>query len=210
MNYLKIYCNLIRKAENRTPPEGYTEKHHTFPKSIFGNNDRIVILTGREHYIAHALLERVCIKRYGMKDKKTIKMINAVICMKGRKKYYNSLLYECTRKRFSNCLKNKPKTVEHRKKIAEKSIQRYNNMVEREKISIHMKKYHKTVNRNGKNNPNYNNGYFYELISPEGIVGYTNKLIIFCKINNLSRSAFCRIIANKSVFHKGWTIRKIT
>jgi len=36
MNYLKVYCNLIRKAENRTPPEGYTEKHHIFPKSIFG------------------------------------------------------------------------------------------------------------------------------------------------------------------------------
>ena len=37
MNYLKIYCNLIRKAENRTPPEGYTEKHHTFPKNSCGN-----------------------------------------------------------------------------------------------------------------------------------------------------------------------------
>jgi hypothetical protein len=23
MNYLKVYCNLIRKAETRTPPEGY-------------------------------------------------------------------------------------------------------------------------------------------------------------------------------------------
>jgi len=130
--------------------------------------------------------------------------------MKGHKKYYNALLYEHTRKRFSNSLRNKFKTVEHRKKIAEKSIQRYKNIEERKKISAHMKKYHKTVNRNGKNNPNYNNGYFYELISPEGIVGYTNKLVTFCKINNLSRSALCRILANKSVFHKGWTIRKIT
>jgi hypothetical protein len=41
MNYLKHYCNLIRKAENRVPPEGYTEKHHTFPKSIFGKNNRV-------------------------------------------------------------------------------------------------------------------------------------------------------------------------
>lgn len=48
MNYLKIYCNLIRKAENRTPPEVYTEKHHIFPVSIFGKNNRIVVLTARD------------------------------------------------------------------------------------------------------------------------------------------------------------------
>ena len=156
MNYLKVYCNLIRKAENRTPPEGYTEKHHTFPKSIFGKNNRVVVLTAREHYIAHTLLERICIKRYGMKDKRTNQMITAVICMKGNGKYYNSFLYEYTRKRFSNYLKNRPKTEEQKKKMAEKSIQRYKNMAEREKVSVQMKKYHKTVDRNGKNNPNYN------------------------------------------------------
>ena len=84
MNYLKVYCNLIRKAENRTPPEGYTEKHHTFPKSIFGKNNRLVVLTSREHYIAHALLERIYIKRCGIKDKKTTKMIQAHILMKSK------------------------------------------------------------------------------------------------------------------------------
>ena len=55
MNYLKTYCNLIRKTEQR----GYTKKkakeqglyvegHHTFPMSIFGKNKRIVYLTARE------------------------------------------------------------------------------------------------------------------------------------------------------------------
>jgi hypothetical protein len=102
MNYLKVYCNLIRKAENRTPPEGYTEKHHTFPKSIFGNNNRIVIFTGREHYIAHALLEKVCIQRYGLKNNKTIKMNFAHLSMKGNnRKYLNSYLYENAKKRRS-------------------------------------------------------------------------------------------------------------
>ena len=85
MNYLKHYCNLIRKAESRTPPEGYMEKHHIFPKSIFGNNNRIVLLTGREHYIAHALLEKICIKRYGLKHWKTQKMITAFWCMNNQK-----------------------------------------------------------------------------------------------------------------------------
>lgn len=98
MNYLKIYCNLIRKAENRTPPEGYTEKHHTFPKSIFGNNNRIVVLTAREHYIAHALLEKIYIQRYGLYDWKSIKMNKAHILMSGDRykngRYCNSRLYE--------------------------------------------------------------------------------------------------------------------
>ncbi len=108
MNYLKHYCNLIRKAENRTPPEGYTEKHHIFPKSIFGENNRIVILTAREHYIAHALIEKVFIKRYGVSHWKTKKMTHSHILMKGkgskREVYYNSYLYEGAKVRNSRIL----------------------------------------------------------------------------------------------------------
>lgn len=98
MNYLKHYCKLIRKAEKRVIVDGYTEKHHTFPKGIFGKNSRVVILTAREHYIAHVLLEKICIKRYGLSDWKTIKMNKAHILMSGDKyrngRYYNSRLYE--------------------------------------------------------------------------------------------------------------------
>jgi len=107
MNYLKVYCNLIRKAENRDLPEGYVEKHHTFPKSIFGNNNRIVLLSAREHYIAHALLEKIYIRRYGVMDKKTIKMIHAHILMKSKGKYYNSYLYESARIRMCESKKGK-------------------------------------------------------------------------------------------------------
>ena len=102
MNYLKVYCNLIRKAENRTPPEGYTEKHHTFPVSIFGNNKRVVVLTAKEHYLTHLLLRKIYIKRYGLEDRKTIKMINALWFMSNNgKKYCNSTLYEKLRKNVS-------------------------------------------------------------------------------------------------------------
>jgi hypothetical protein len=100
MNYLKHYCNLIRKAENRTPPEGYTEKHHIFPLSIYGKNNRIVVLSGREHYIAHALLEKAFIKRYGISHWKSYKMSAAHSLMKDGTRYYNSYLYECARKRW--------------------------------------------------------------------------------------------------------------
>ena len=111
MNYIKHYCNLIRKAENRTPPEGYTEKHHTFPKSIFGNNNRIVVLTAREHYIAHVLLEKIYIKRYGINDMRSIKMTYAHSGMKGNGGYVNSYLYEGARKRRSEIMKGKQYTL---------------------------------------------------------------------------------------------------
>ena len=107
MNYLKVYCNLIRAAERRTVPEGYTENHHIFPISVYGKNKRTVKLTAREHYIAHALLEKIFIKRYGKDDKKSIKMIFAFYCMNSanRKNYYNSCLYESSRDNLLRVMK---------------------------------------------------------------------------------------------------------
>jgi hypothetical protein len=116
MNYLKVYCNLIRKAEKR----GYTKKkakeyglyvegHHTFPVSIFGKNKRIVYLTAREHYIAHALLKKIFIWRYGLTDYRTKKMIYAFWRLNNevvRNTHFNSYLYEKTKNEFANLMKN--------------------------------------------------------------------------------------------------------
>jgi len=110
MNYLKHYCKLIRKAEQRAYTKKQTKKqrlyvegHHIFPLSIFGKNNRIVYLTAREHYIAHALLEKIFIRRYGIKDIKSIKMIHAHIMLKNNG-YYNSYLYENAKIRFSKSI----------------------------------------------------------------------------------------------------------
>lgn len=155
MNYLKVYCNLIRKAENRTPPEGYTEKHHIFPVSIFGKNNIVVVLTGREHYIAHALLEKIYIKRYGLKDKRTQKMITAFWCMnnlKNKNKYLNSYLYEGARARKSllmsgenNYMHGRNHTDESKEKIRISRIGKKRSKKTREKLSI--------IAKNRKQNP---------------------------------------------------------
>jgi len=108
VNHLRHYCALMRKAASRPRPNGYTEKHHVFPVSIYGKNQHIVRLTAREHYIAHALLEKVCIKRYGLKHYKTIKMTFAHCAMRGNNRYYNSALYEYAKKRRSDNMKGKP------------------------------------------------------------------------------------------------------
>ena len=127
MNYLRVYCNLIRKAENRTPPDGYIEKHHIFPISIFGNNKRIVVLTSREHYIAHALLEKIYIKRCGTNDKKTIKMTYAFWLMNNKKdNYCNSKLYEGARIRFyeNNIWKDRKHSEETKEKLRQIGLNR--------------------------------------------------------------------------------------
>jgi hypothetical protein len=146
MNYLKVYCNLIRKAENRTPPEGYVEKHHTFPKGLFGKNDRIVILTSREHYIAHLLLEKICIKRYGITDERTKKMTLACFLMRNRSEKYNSHLYEQVRKRYSENMKERmggennpsygvPCSEERKQKIRETHLGKKASQETRDKMS---------------------------------------------------------------------------
>lgn len=146
MNYLRVYCNLIRNTENRVPPEGCIEKHHTFPKGIFGDNDRIVVLTPREHYISHLLLEKIYIKRYGVGDERTKKMTLACLMMRNRSEKYNSHLYEQVRKRHSENMKEKmkgegnpsygvPCSEEKKQKIREKHLGRKLSQETRDKMS---------------------------------------------------------------------------
>jgi hypothetical protein len=131
MNYLRTYCNLIRKAEQRGYTKNkakklgvYVEGHHTFPKSIYGKNNRIVYLTAREHYIAHALLERICIQRYGKEHWKSKKMNNAHIIMGGRGKYKNSYIYEEARKRYSEHRTGVPMKEESKLKLRNQKLGR--------------------------------------------------------------------------------------
>lgn len=138
MNYLKHYCNLIRKAEKRTPPEGYIEKHHTFPKSIFGKNNRIVILTLREHYIAHCLLVKAFVKRYGISNTNTKKMINALWYMSNKSKYSNSHIYESLRKKVVKLYtgeNNPAKKPEIRQKISQANLGRVHTEETRKNMS---------------------------------------------------------------------------
>jgi len=61
MNWSKIYKQLIDKRISNPPKLGYTEKHHILPRSLKGSDDpsNLVSLTGREHWIAHLLLNKI-------------------------------------------------------------------------------------------------------------------------------------------------------
>lgn len=117
MNYLKQYILLIKKARV-TNQVGYCERHHVFPKSIFGNNDFIVKLTARQHYIAHALLEKIYIQRYGDQDVGTKKMVHAFFMMNntqgnGQHRYTNSRLFEASKRVWAERKLKKLKEQQH-------------------------------------------------------------------------------------------------
>lgn len=64
MNYKTIYEQLVKRGqqENRQKNKNvYYEEHHIIPKCINGSNDtqNLVLLTAREHFIAHWLLTKI-------------------------------------------------------------------------------------------------------------------------------------------------------
>ena len=63
MNYSKIYNQIIDKSkkENRKRKQGiYYEKHHVIPKCMNGlEENNLVLLTAREHFICHWLLHLI-------------------------------------------------------------------------------------------------------------------------------------------------------
>jgi hypothetical protein len=97
----------MRKAEARgwtkMSAPGYVEKHHVFIKAIFGENNRVVYLTAKEHFIAHLLLWKTCRKRYGVQHWKTAKTGKALKSMSMKSKFtinryvLNSGEFEITR-----------------------------------------------------------------------------------------------------------------
>ncbi len=59
----------------------YLEKHHVYPKSIFGPNNNVIPVSYKHHLILHYLLYRGYLLAYGLKDSRTKKMACAVGCM---------------------------------------------------------------------------------------------------------------------------------
>lgn len=70
MNYKKIYENLITRAQNSNRTKGrgkYYEVHHILPKALGGDgklhewrtHPNLILLTAKEHFIAHLLLVQI-------------------------------------------------------------------------------------------------------------------------------------------------------
>ncbi|CAB4133127.1 HNHc domain containing protein [uncultured Caudovirales phage] len=105
--YLIRYNKLINHYKN-VIVDGFYEKHHIIPKCLGGtnNNDNLVLLPTRVHFIAHALLYKAYPKEtklaqaFGM-------MVASNKHQKGRK--FSSRLYEMSKSARSNSMKSVPR-----------------------------------------------------------------------------------------------------
>jgi len=107
MDYKKIYNQIIdNRKQNSLDENEYGEWHHIVPKCLGGSddNDNLVRLSAREHFICHALLAEMY--EYGTNE--WYKMNHAFMMMKsegiGQSRYFNSRLYEAKRKDFSEVM----------------------------------------------------------------------------------------------------------
>jgi len=134
MNYLKIYIQLVKNAQSRKllPKNTYTENHHIFPISIFGNNDKIVELTGKEHFIAHLLLLKIYQRRFNKRLSKGEyyrNMLFAFRCMSNKLKL-NSRKYNLNIK-----IKSMGLSEETKEKIRKVNIGKRHSKETKEKMS---------------------------------------------------------------------------
>lgn len=94
MNHKKNYVDYIAyvKTLNRSKKDDYYEVHHIIPKCLGGSNSKenLVLLTGREHFLAHYLLTKI----YPENEKLLFAFIGMKRISDSQKRYVNSLLYE--------------------------------------------------------------------------------------------------------------------
>lgn len=102
--YTKWYVAIIKNAK---PMDGYQERHHILPKcfNMGGevDEDNIVMLTAREHYICHLLMTRMFTnkrKRYQM-ILAFVRMSNTTRLDKNRQYSANSILYAHAKQQMS-------------------------------------------------------------------------------------------------------------
>lgn len=136
MDYHWHYTRLIETRKDRILVEGeYYENHHILPKSMGGDDseENLIMLTAREHFIAHWLLWRIhrnrqtafsffCMQNF--KNKKTQgakRYTSSRAYQEAREAYIIFLKIEMTGKKFPY-KKRKPHSEETKLKMSKKKI----------------------------------------------------------------------------------------
>jgi len=168
MDYKKIYDSLMNKArsENRVKGEGvYYEAHHILPKCMGGEgrmtqwstHNNVVLLTAKEHFIAHKLLVEINPKNY-----KLIWALHRMMFSRSKKTdrsfIPSSKDYVRFREKFSKMVSEKltgvPKSITHRDNLSKSK----KGTKMPESFVLNLKETMK-----GENNPNYGNKWTDEM-----------------------------------------------
>lgn len=148
-NYLTRYKKLMCKCHSRYIEDDiYTEKHHMLPKSLFPehskDDDNIIILTAREHYIAHWMIAKATMNN---KMWFAFNMMQRIIPIEQK----NSTLYTYARKYIANAISesNTGRPMSQKNKDA---------MSERTKCTVVVKDKNENIFRVDVNDPRYISG----------------------------------------------------
>lgn len=112
MNYEKNYYDYIKYVKSLGKRElDYSEVHHILPRCLGGSDesDNLVVLTAREHFLAHYLLTKIYPENFKLID--AFRMMG-VINKDEQKRYINSRLYESKKKFFAMARGMKVRCVE--------------------------------------------------------------------------------------------------
>jgi hypothetical protein len=127
-HYVTRYINFL--STRKTPTE-YKEKHHILPRSLFpsfiDDPSNIILLTGREHYIAHLLLVKAFPDSKEMRYALWLFTNKCANNQQDRNYKITSKLYDILKKELSQLVSerskhNNPYTSKH---IKEKILQKY-------------------------------------------------------------------------------------
>jgi hypothetical protein len=124
VNYAAAYDRLISRARGRNR-HGYMERHHVLPKCMGGTDEKgnLVLLTAKEHFIAHKLLARMHPDVYGLWQ--------ALVAM-GRLAGYKSRIFASERARAAELRRNFRYGAESKAKMSQSAKARGRNGMETE------------------------------------------------------------------------------
>lgn len=208
--YTQWYYNIIRNAKKQPRIKGgeiLFEKHHIIPKALGGNNDQdnLVLLTPREHFLAHWLLTKIV---HLPKHRKS--MYHALHRLTFGNNIHSSWQYEKARISQRNALKNIPRSQETKDKISNSQKGENNSFYgrkhsnnskelisKRTKESITPERRHK----NSQNNKGEKNFFFgRSIISERNLKWYTNGEKVIYVTENTQPEGYIR--GRKLVSHK--------
>ncbi|AKE44751.1 homing endonuclease [Sinorhizobium phage phiM9] len=212
----KCYHDLISKCKNELrskSKETYFESHHIFPECFGGSDeeDNRVLLTAREHFVAHLLLSKMF---HGWMKRSMSCALNYLASNRTRMEKLNSRQYELaktiyvktcygrnyseeTRRKLSEAAKGKKRSEEAKRKTSEKLKGR---KMPREAVERGIAK------RIGVPKPNPKVRKSCKLVSPSGEIVFVENRSVFCKENGISGAGLSLVTNGHRDSIKGWRL----
>lgn len=202
MDYRKLYNGLVSfrtlNPLNKSKVV-YTERHHIVPKCLGGSNSKenLVRLTGREHFLAHRILNKI------YPDNADLKTALFLMCKSNRSnvRRVDSKLYE-----HLKTAQAKRMSALHKGKKWSKG--KTHSIATRDKISSSQKG--KVLSVATKEKMSYAKSATWLITHPYGAdIIYKGSLEIFCDLNDISKQMMQASAGNNGVICTA-TVRQIT